>query len=152
MVLEFKVELIESRLLDFSLASLEVIRREHWNYYRLENEHLNNVGKYRAVKTTPLPFYETDSNRRSIQRRVYNIPLLSHMEPITCDFLAGSFKTHEYQTCMSGKLYRELAYVISFAPHYWRAIQCARRWFDEGDVNHLANLGKYVPAMVAVAA
>ena len=28
------------------------------NHYvhRLENEHLNNVGKYRAVKTIPLPF------------------------------------------------------------------------------------------------
>ncbi|GJV03206.1 phosphate transporter PHO1, partial [Tanacetum coccineum] len=79
-------------------SDCEVIRREHWNYYRLENEHLNNVGKYRAVKTTPLPFYETDSNRRSIQRRY------------------------------------------------------ARRWFDEGDVNYLANLGKYVSAMVAVGA
>lgn len=24
----------------------------------MENEHLNNVGKYRAVKTVPLPFKE----------------------------------------------------------------------------------------------
>jgi hypothetical protein len=37
-------------------AALEVIRRGQWNFYRLENEHLNNVGKYRAVKTVPLPF------------------------------------------------------------------------------------------------
>ncbi|KAM0013601.1 putative SPX domain-containing protein [Helianthus debilis subsp. tardiflorus] len=80
------------------------------------------------------------------------IPLLRHMESTACYFLAGSFKTHEYQTCKSGKLYRELAYVISFAPYYWRAMQCARRWFDEGDVNHLANLGKYVSAMVAAGA
>lgn len=29
---------------------------------RLENEHLNNVGKYRAVKAVPLPFRETDSD------------------------------------------------------------------------------------------
>ncbi|KAH7315041.1 hypothetical protein KP509_21G031500 [Ceratopteris richardii] len=43
-------------LLDFFLAMLEVFRRGHWNFYRLENEHLNNVGKYRAVKTLPLPF------------------------------------------------------------------------------------------------
>ncbi|KAL7591440.1 phosphate transporter PHO1 [Lactuca sativa] len=80
------------------------------------------------------------------------IPLLRHMESTACYFLAGSFKTHHYHTCKSGKLYRELAYVISFAPYYWRAMQCARRWFDECDVNHLANLGKYVSAMIAAGA
>ncbi|KAL3506168.1 hypothetical protein ACH5RR_031550 [Cinchona calisaya] len=80
------------------------------------------------------------------------IPLLRHMESTACYFIAGSFKTHRYATCKSGKLYRELAYVISFAPYYWRAMQCARRWFDECDVNHLANLGKYVSAMVAAGA
>ncbi|KAF8388254.1 hypothetical protein HHK36_026920 [Tetracentron sinense] len=80
------------------------------------------------------------------------IPLLRHIESTACYFLAGSFKTHQFETCKSGKLYRELAYVISFSPYYWRAMQCARRWFDEGDVNHLANLGKYVSAMVAAGA
>lgn len=29
---------------------------------RLENEHLNNVGNYRAVKEVPLPFHEMDSD------------------------------------------------------------------------------------------
>ncbi|XP_057486634.1 phosphate transporter PHO1-like [Actinidia eriantha] len=80
------------------------------------------------------------------------IPLLRHMESTACYFIAGSFKTHRYEMCKSGKLYRELAYVISFAPYYWRAMQCARRWLDESDVNHLANLGKYVSAMVAAGA
>ncbi|XP_042513846.1 phosphate transporter PHO1-like isoform X2 [Macadamia integrifolia] len=80
------------------------------------------------------------------------IPLLRHMESTACYLLAGSFETHRYEICHSSKLYRELAYVISFAPYYWRAMQCARRWFDEGDVNHLANLGKYVSAMVAAGA
>ncbi|KAA8527789.1 hypothetical protein F0562_035342 [Nyssa sinensis] len=80
------------------------------------------------------------------------IPLLRHVESTACYFLAGSFKTHRYETCKSGKLYRELAYVISFAPYYWRAMQCARRWFDECDIDHLANLGKYVSAMVAAGA
>lgn len=28
-------------------------------------------------------------------------------------------------------------------------LQCARRWFDEGDINHIVNLGKYVSAMLA---
>ncbi|KAF8392158.1 hypothetical protein HHK36_022500 [Tetracentron sinense] len=78
------------------------------------------------------------------------IPLLRYMEYTICSFLARRFQTHQYETCKSGKLYRDLAYVISVSPYYLRAMQCARRWFEEGrDVNHLANLGKYVSAMVA---
>ncbi|KAI3784854.1 hypothetical protein L1987_43961 [Smallanthus sonchifolius] len=42
------------------VASLEIIRRGIWNFFRLENEHLNNVGKFRAVKTVPLPFSYED--------------------------------------------------------------------------------------------
>ncbi|KAI3761969.1 hypothetical protein L1987_52392 [Smallanthus sonchifolius] len=43
------------------IACLEIIRRGLWNFFRLENEHLNNVGKFRAVKSVPLPFsYEND--------------------------------------------------------------------------------------------
>ncbi|KAE8714642.1 Phosphate transporter PHO1-2 [Hibiscus syriacus] len=80
------------------------------------------------------------------------IPLLRHLESTTCYFLSGSFKTHQYSTCKNGQLYRQLVYVISFSPYYWRALQCARRWFDESDLNHLANMGKYVSAMVAAGA
>lgn len=32
------------------LAPLEVFRRFVWNFFRLENEHLNNCGKFRAVR------------------------------------------------------------------------------------------------------
>lgn len=32
------------------LAPLEVFRRFIWNYFRLENEHLNNCGNFRAVR------------------------------------------------------------------------------------------------------
>ncbi|GMI64173.1 phosphate 1, ARABIDOPSIS PHOSPHATE 1 [Hibiscus trionum] len=80
------------------------------------------------------------------------IPLLRHLESTACNFLAGSFKTHQYSTCKNGQLYRQLVYVISFSPYYWRAMQCARRWLDESDLNHLANMGKYVSAMVAAGA
>ncbi|GMI99251.1 hypothetical protein like AT3G29060 [Hibiscus trionum] len=38
------------------VASLEILRRGIWNFFRLENEHLNNVGKFRAFKSVPLPF------------------------------------------------------------------------------------------------
>ncbi|XP_031396309.1 phosphate transporter PHO1 homolog 9-like [Punica granatum] len=44
-------------------ASLEIIRRGIWNFFRLENEHLNNVGKYRAFKSVPLPFQHDDDKR-----------------------------------------------------------------------------------------
>ncbi|XP_077227780.1 phosphate 1 isoform X2 [Tasmannia lanceolata] len=80
------------------------------------------------------------------------IPLLRHMEFTACYFIAGRFKSHQYQTCSNSKLYKELAYVISFMPYYWRAMQCARRWFDEGNIDHIANLGKYVSAMLAAGA
>ncbi|CAI0462923.1 unnamed protein product [Linum tenue] len=46
------------------VASLEIIRRGIWNFFRLENEHLNNVGKYRAFKSVPLPFnYDEDGDK-----------------------------------------------------------------------------------------
>ncbi|KAE9455501.1 hypothetical protein C3L33_12597, partial [Rhododendron williamsianum] len=61
-VMRFNTGQFESRLLEFFLASLEVIRRGHWNFYRLENEHLTNVGKFRAVMAVPLPFRDTDSD------------------------------------------------------------------------------------------
>ncbi|CAK9867671.1 unnamed protein product [Sphagnum jensenii] len=49
---------MDTYITDFVFACLEIIRRGHWNFYRLENEHLNNVGHYRAIKTVPLPFEE----------------------------------------------------------------------------------------------
>ncbi|MCL7051495.1 hypothetical protein MKW94_023946 [Papaver nudicaule] len=45
-------------------ACLEIIRRGIWNFFRLENEHLNNVGNYRAFKSVPLPFnYNEDDDK-----------------------------------------------------------------------------------------
>ncbi|XP_010466678.1 PREDICTED: phosphate transporter PHO1 [Camelina sativa] len=77
------------------------------------------------------------------------IPLLRHLESTGCYFMAQSFKTHEYNTCKNGRIYRELAYLISFSPYFWRAMQCIRRWWDESNSDHLINMGKYVSAMVA---
>ncbi|KAI6700534.1 hypothetical protein NL676_014858 [Syzygium grande] len=39
------------------VASLEIIRRGIWNFFRVENEHLNNVGNYRPFKSVTLPFH-----------------------------------------------------------------------------------------------
>ncbi|MCO5612899.1 hypothetical protein L7F22_067171 [Adiantum nelumboides] len=51
---------VNRQFTDWFFASLEVIRRVHWNFYRLENEHLNNVGNFRATKAIPLPFVDAD--------------------------------------------------------------------------------------------
>jgi len=41
---------MDGELLTCALAPLEVFRRFVWNFFRLENEHLNNCGKFRAVR------------------------------------------------------------------------------------------------------
>ncbi|KAI7750444.1 hypothetical protein M8C21_004697 [Ambrosia artemisiifolia] len=41
-------------------ANLEIILRGIWNFFRLENLHLNNVGKFRAVKSVSFPFNYAD--------------------------------------------------------------------------------------------
>ncbi|XP_051191801.1 phosphate transporter PHO1-2 [Lolium perenne] len=79
------------------------------------------------------------------------IPLLRHMEFAACYFMAGSFRANPYETCTNSQQYKHLAYVISFLPYYWRAMQCLRRYLEEHDTNQLANAGKYVSAMVAAA-
>ncbi|OMO71881.1 hypothetical protein COLO4_27988 [Corchorus olitorius] len=46
------------------ISCLEIIRRGIWNFFRIENEHLNNVGKYRAFKSVPLPFNYDDEDSK----------------------------------------------------------------------------------------
>ncbi|KAF9325417.1 hypothetical protein BG006_011100 [Podila minutissima] len=56
---------VDVMILSFSLALVEVLRRWQWNFFRLENEHLNNCGQFRAIKDIPLPFhihYEDDTS------------------------------------------------------------------------------------------
>ncbi|KAJ6864250.1 phosphate transporter PHO1 [Populus alba x Populus x berolinensis] len=55
-VLNFQVPFLHRQAIIAVVASLEIIRRGLWNFFRLEYEHLNNVGKYRAFKSVPLPF------------------------------------------------------------------------------------------------
>lgn len=63
-VLEFhEAPFLHRNALIAIIASLEIIRRGMWNFFRLENEHLNNVGKFRAVKSVPLPFSYEDREK-----------------------------------------------------------------------------------------
>ncbi|KAF4527319.1 hypothetical protein B566_EDAN001095 [Ephemera danica] len=41
---------VSANLITTIFAPLEVFRRFVWNYFRLENEHLNNCGNFRAVR------------------------------------------------------------------------------------------------------
>lgn len=62
-ILDIKFSFLHRESMITLVASLEIIRRGIWNFFRLENEHLNNVGKYRAFKSVPLPFnYEDDKD------------------------------------------------------------------------------------------
>ncbi|KAJ3057519.1 hypothetical protein HK097_004041 [Rhizophlyctis rosea] len=46
----------DSRILVYFQALLELFRRFVWSIFRMENEHTNNIGRYRAVTDVPLPF------------------------------------------------------------------------------------------------
>ncbi|XVF60628.1 hypothetical protein PTKIN_Ptkin08bG0063500 [Pterospermum kingtungense] len=48
------------------VASLEIIPpRGMFNFFKLENDHLNKVGKFRAFKSVPLPFnYDEEEDKR----------------------------------------------------------------------------------------
>ncbi|KAI3934655.1 hypothetical protein MKX01_012195 [Papaver californicum] len=64
-VVNFNVTFLHRTALTTIVACLEILRRGMWNFFRLENEHLNNVGKFRAFKSVPLPFsyYDEDSSK-----------------------------------------------------------------------------------------
>lgn len=56
---------IHTQVLAIVIATLEGYRRIQWNFFRLENEHLNNCGQYRAIKDIPLPFALPDMDMKS---------------------------------------------------------------------------------------
>lgn len=41
---------VEGDVMITLLCPFEVFRRFMWNFFRLENEHLNNCGKFRAIR------------------------------------------------------------------------------------------------------
>ncbi|KAH1206137.1 Phosphate transporter PHO1 [Glycine max] len=45
-IMHFKVGPVQSRLLDFLLAALEVIRRGHWNFYRYILSYFEEMTKF----------------------------------------------------------------------------------------------------------
>ena len=49
-----QTNLFPQEMIAFPIAALEVFRRFVWNFFRLENEHLNNCGDFRVVRDISL--------------------------------------------------------------------------------------------------
>ncbi|XP_073136539.1 phosphate transporter PHO1 homolog 3 [Henckelia pumila] len=63
-VLNITIFSLHTQMMIALVAILEIVRRGMWNFFRLENEHINNVGKFRAFKSVPLPFnYDEDEDK-----------------------------------------------------------------------------------------
>lgn len=64
-----------SDIVGFIFGLLEVFRRFVWNYFHLENEHLNNCGAFRDRSVRPLPSnldlfgYEQSQRQEAENRR-----------------------------------------------------------------------------------
>ncbi|KAL9259290.1 Phosphate transporter PHO1 homolog 1-like protein [Drosera capensis] len=106
---------------------------------------LRNIVLSPLYKVVMLDFFMAD-------QLCSQVPMLRNLEYVACYYITGSYKTQDYGYCIRTTHFRDLAYAVSFLPYYWRAMQCARRWFDEGETSHLVNLGKYVSAMLAAGA
>ena len=63
-----------SDLIGFILALIEIFRRFIWNYFRLENEHLNNCGEFRVVRDISIRPTLIENDRRT-QTTVAEIPI-----------------------------------------------------------------------------
>ncbi|KAK2413217.1 EXS (ERD1/XPR1/SYG1) family protein [Trifolium repens] len=80
-------------------ACLEILRRGIWNFFRLENEHLNNVGKYREFKTVPLAVNYQDDDEESTKReeKAHGEALEAVVKQIVLE--TGTEKCEEYLQC-----------------------------------------------------
>ncbi|KPI35673.1 uncharacterized protein AB675_1264 [Cyphellophora attinorum] len=64
----FVEDLQHSSAASFFVGFAEVIRRGMWSIFRVENEHCNNVGKFRAYRDVPLPYKLPDEQVPESQR------------------------------------------------------------------------------------
>jgi len=52
----YRNDLQTNSIVAFFVAFSEVLRRGMWTLFRVENEHCNNVGRFRASRDVPLPY------------------------------------------------------------------------------------------------
>jgi hypothetical protein len=63
-----------SDVIGFSFGLVELIRRFSWNFFRLENEHLNNCGQFRAVRDISITPIKTGINFALIASKLSKEP------------------------------------------------------------------------------
>jgi hypothetical protein len=63
-----------SDVIGFSFGLVELIRRFSWNFFRLENEHLNNCGQFRAVRDISIAPIKTGINFSLIASKLSKEP------------------------------------------------------------------------------
>lgn len=69
-----EVGAIPPDLITLVLAPCEIIRRFLWNFYRLENEHLNNCGEFRAVRDISISGQNIDMSALNRILRIMDEP------------------------------------------------------------------------------
>ncbi|KAG5360051.1 Protein SYG1-like protein [Yarrowia sp. C11] len=53
----FEQQIQQKQLLSFFVALSEIFRRVMWMFFRMENEHVSNVKRFRASRDVPLPYH-----------------------------------------------------------------------------------------------
>jgi hypothetical protein len=61
-----------SQILQTVFAFLELVRRFVWNFFRLENEHLNNCGEFRAVREISLIVIKYVINKNILLKHLFS--------------------------------------------------------------------------------
>src|SRR5271169_3800263 len=64
----------QSAATSFFIAFGEVFRRFMWNFFRMENEHMTNVGHFLAARDVPLPFSIPALRQPSLEAQITTLP------------------------------------------------------------------------------
>ena len=109
---------MQPEMLNLIAASIEIIRRFTWAILRVENEHLHNCGKFRAINFIPLPF-DVNKTEDDDVRYFSNVPVQVEEEE---DHEDRSYDD-EYMTSITGISHRS-----SSTPHLPRTISTSSRF------------------------
>jgi len=88
--------------LPFLFILVELVRRGMWNVIRLENEHLNNCGQFRAVTDVPLPFEVQEDDAKAISKTYKKNSPKSIVDRIVRFVSCGKLRLVDVFFCFSG--------------------------------------------------
>lgn len=90
-----EVGAIPPDLIMLVLGPFEIIRRFIWNFYRLENEHLNNCGEFRAVRDISISGQNIDLSALNRILRIMDEPdgLTSFRSRVKAQLMAAKRKS-----------------------------------------------------------